>query len=95
MKTPQKESKPNFQTELDRALADLSKLPIESQQYETAVKNIQILCTARAQKANDVPSMDAILTVGANILGILMVLNYEKANIVTTKAIGFIMKGRS
>lgn len=95
MKTPPKENKVNFQTEIDRALASLHELPIESEEYAKAIKNIEVLCAARAQKANDAPSMDTLLTIGANILGILVILNYEQAHILTSKAVSFIIKGRS
>ncbi len=95
MKFTSKKDKANFQTEIDRALAELSKLPIESEEYAKAIKNIEVLSTARAHKANDSISTDTLLIVGANILGILMVLNYEQAHIVTSKAVSFIIKGRS
>ena len=95
MKKSPKENKVTFQKELDRALLELSKIPIESEEYTKAIKNIDALCTARAQKAHDVPSVDTLIMVGANILGILVVLHYEQAHIVTSKAMSFILKGRS
>lgn len=88
-------NKVTFQKELDRALTELSKHPIESEEYANAIKNIDVLCTARAQKATDVPSIDTILMVAANLLGIIVVLNYEQTHILTSKAMNFIIKGRS
>lgn len=35
---------------------------------------------------------DALLTAGASLLGILLILNHERANVVTTKALGFVSK---
>lgn len=37
---------------------------------------------------------DTVLVAATNILGILLILNFEKLDIVRSKAIGFILKGR-
>ena len=39
-------------------------------------------------------SPDTLLIVGGNLLGILLILNYEKLDIVSSKAVGFILKAR-
>lgn len=39
-------------------------------------------------------SPDTVLVVAGNLLGILLILTYEKADIITSKAINFILKGR-
>lgn len=39
-------------------------------------------------------SPDTLLIVGANILGIILILYFEKMDIVTSKALGFIMKAK-
>jgi len=39
-------------------------------------------------------SPDTILIVTGNLLGILLILKYEKLDIITSKAIGFVLKGR-
>jgi hypothetical protein len=38
------------------------------------------------------PSSDAVVTAAASVLGILLVLHYEKIGIVTSKALGFVNK---
>ena len=37
---------------------------------------------------------DTLLIVGGNLIGILLILNFEKLDIVRSKAIGFVLKGR-
>jgi len=39
-------------------------------------------------------SPDTILIVAGNLLGILLILKYEELNIITTKAMSFVIKGR-
>lgn len=39
-------------------------------------------------------SPDTILLVAGNLVGILLILNYEKAGVITTRALNFVMKLR-
>lgn len=39
-------------------------------------------------------SPDTLLIVGANLLGIMLILNHERLDIISTKALGFVIKGR-
>lgn len=55
----------------------------EAQAAETATK-------WNALKYFKRPSTDTMLIVGANILGILIIVGYERANVVTSKALGFL-----
>lgn len=37
---------------------------------------------------------DTLLIVGGNLAGILLILNFERLDIVRSKALGFVLKGR-
>lgn len=39
-------------------------------------------------------SMDTVLIVGGNLAGILLILNFEKLSVLTSKAIPFVLKAR-
>jgi len=39
-------------------------------------------------------SPDTLLVVAGNLLGILLILNFEKVGILNTKALNFVLKGR-
>lgn len=41
------------------------------------------------------PSPDVALTVAANILGIVMIIKHEDVNVITSKAIGFVVKPKN
>lgn len=43
---------------------------------------------------NNKLSYDAILAAATNIVGLVLILNYEKLNVIATKAIGFVVKAR-
>lgn len=48
----------------------------------------------KLSKGNWNVSPDTLLVVGGNLVGILLILNFEKLDIVRSKAIGFVLKGR-
>jgi hypothetical protein len=39
-------------------------------------------------------SKDTMLTVGANLVGIILILKHEHVNVISSKALGFIMRPR-
>lgn len=39
-------------------------------------------------------SPDTVLTVAGSLAGILLIISYEKADILASKALGFVLKGR-
>ena len=39
-------------------------------------------------------SPDTLVIVGANLLGIILILKFEQLDIITTKALSFVIKGR-
>jgi len=39
-------------------------------------------------------SPDTVVIVASNLLGILLILNFEKLDVISTKALGFVMRGR-
>lgn len=38
---------------------------------------------------------DTMALIAANLLGIVLIMNFEKANVITSKALGFVMRGRA
>lgn len=40
-------------------------------------------------------NLDALVAVAGNLAGIAMILNFEKAGIVTSKALGFVLKSKA
>jgi hypothetical protein len=66
----------------------------DSDQYVKAVANLEVLYTSRSYKAKNDISMETVVAAATNIVGILLVLNYEHIHVVTSKAISFVFKGR-
>lgn len=84
--------KSRFEKEIDSVLDQLGALSADTEDYATAVKNLDVLCKASSYKKDSSISADTLITVTANILGIALVLGYEQAHVVTSKALSFIVK---
>jgi hypothetical protein len=79
---------------LDRTLRELSNHPIGSDEYR---KTMTAVIQLHELKENEKPrpvSRDTLLIVGANILGILMIIKHEHVNVVTSKAMNLVLKPR-
>lgn len=86
--------KPNMlEEEYKAVLEQLATLSADSKEYTTAVNNLKTLQEIRKNQANCV-DVNKMLSVGGNLLGIGLILNYERLNTITTKALGFVIKGR-
>jgi len=88
------ETKKTFDQEVTRVLTEIGKMEVDSENYAKAVKNLDVLCQARSSKTNSWLSADLVIPAVTNILGILLLLNYEQLHVVTSKAISFIAKGK-
>lgn len=91
MKTLSEETKARVKSEIDRvALAmaleeDPEKLDRLSNRYRLLNNLLE---------KNWAIKPDTVAMIGANLLGILLILNHERLDIVSTKALGFISKIR-
>lgn len=96
MKLFAKKEKTKLEVEIDRVLDKLSTIdPVKHEyEYEVITDQLSRLHEAKSRDADNQVSMDTLAIIAGNLLGIGLILNYEKANIITTKALGFIIKGR-
>lgn len=84
-----------FDQEVKHILQQLASMEPESKEYKEAVTNLKTLTEARSQKTKYEVSIDTIVSGTISLLGILLVLNHERLNVITTKSMGFIPKVRS
>lgn len=92
---------PTFSTKTDvledtiaAALKQLIDTPLGTEEYATMVNQVTKLYELKKSNASQRVSPDTMWTVIGNLTGILLILNYERAHVVTSKAIGFVLKPR-
>jgi len=99
--TKKKENKTNLEKEIDALIKNLSTIStIDSEDYEETLSKIERLATLKEKlekaKCNENKvSKDTLVVVAGNLLGIGLILGYERLNIITSKALSFVIRGRA
>lgn len=65
-----------------------------TEKYSALAKQLDQLYTTKSKEDKPMFSPDVMLTVGGNLLGIALILSYERLNVITTKALGFVIRSR-
>lgn len=76
---------------LDLKMRELEGREDETQDERDHKKSELEFKIAEAKKPDRV-SKDALVAAGASIAGILMIISYEKVNVIASKALGFVLK---
>lgn len=83
-------------TDLDKAIdsvfQEMETINADSEEYSKMVQQLETLYKIRSSTKDNRVDVNTVVTVAGNLLGIVMILNYERLHIVTTKALGFVMK---
>ena len=79
---------------IDALMDDMKKINPSCPRYTAMAKNLETLCNAQSKIKTPKISLDTILTVGGSIVGIVIIVGHEKLNVIASKALGFVIKGR-
>ena len=87
--------KPDRRSEEESRLDKLLEQKLEEAESLEDITKISVLMERRRALGDKKRiSPDTMLIVGGNLVGIMMILGYEKANVLTSKALGMILRGR-
>jgi len=88
--------KPPEDEDLDRAITMLVDRMSTADDEQTARLSDQVSKLYKLKEINAPKrvSPDTLILVAGNLIGIILILNYEKANVITSRALGFVMKLR-
>jgi hypothetical protein len=78
---------------IDSVLIDMNSVTSDSEEY--AAMADQLVKLMKLKKEIDPswrPSADTLAIIASNLFGILLILNFERAGVVASKALGFITK---
>lgn len=90
-----KETEPSkLELAIDVILTRMQYVDPESEEFAGLVARLDRLHSMKIAERNNRNklSADAILTAGASILGIVLIIGHERLNVITTKALGFVAK---
>lgn len=84
----------NLEMEIDRLIEIMSYQEANSENYATMAANLEVLMKAKANEKARRISPDTLAIIAGNLLGIGLILSHERLNVISTKALGFVLKGR-
>jgi hypothetical protein len=91
MKKPKREATKLEET-LDQLMLEMSYVPCDSDEYAQMTDQLQKLYSLKETDSKSRLSPDTLAIVAANLAGIVMIVGFERANILTSKAINFLLK---
>lgn len=80
--------------EINDVLKELKCISSSTEEYVVVIENLERLYSIKSKKAELRLKPDTIAIIAANLVGIALILGYEQGHVITTKAIGFVTKGR-
>lgn len=80
--------------EIESVTESLMDIKPFDERYEKIVNNLDRLYEVRNLTVKNKVSADTIAMIGANLLGIGLILKFEQLDVISTKAMSFVMKGR-
>lgn len=90
-----KKKKTMLEQEIDEVLKEMGTMHTSSDEYVVTLERLERLYKLNEKKEVYRVSPDTLAVVAGNLLGIVMILHHEELNVVTSKALGFVLKGRA
>ena len=94
MKKTTKDKRTNLEREIDNVLKTMFTMDPCSEDYQIMVDNLETLYKLKTVDQSSKISRDTIAIIAGNLLGIGLIMTYEKAHVITTKAFGLLIRGR-
>jgi hypothetical protein len=94
MTVPKPTENSGLQKVIDDLLSEMASVSGDSDEYDKMSAQLVRLMELKANIGPKRVSPDVKATILANLAGILVIVGHERAHIVTSKALGFIMKLR-
>ena len=82
----------SLEKETERLLELLSEMQPETEEYAATADQLVKLYKLKEVDSKKVVSPDALVTIAGNLFGIAVIIGYERAHIITSKALGFVTK---
>lgn len=77
---------------ITEALIHLDSYPPHSKEYAATADQLVKLYAQKKEIPSNRVSADTLLTVTGNLLGVVIIVGHERANVITSKALTFVTK---
>lgn len=82
----------DLEKEIARLFEEMKNLPADTDDYDRVSNQLKKLYPLKEIDSKKQLSSDVLVGVAANLVGIGMILSYEHAHVITSKALGFVGK---
>lgn len=89
-----KKKQTKLEKEISLVLDKLKKEDVGTEEYQNILDHLSKLYEMK-QKDKSSISPDTVAVVAGNLLGIILILKHEELNVITSKALGFVIRGRA
>lgn len=86
--------KTGLEKTIDQLIADMADKKADSEDYANMVSQLDTLYKLKAEDKPDRVSRDTLAIVAGNLAGVILIVGYERANLVTSKALALLVKTR-
>ena len=83
-----------IEAELERAIVHLKTEQVYVEDYKKTLNVVERLHAMMDKGKPSRVSKDAMLTVAANLVGIILIIKHENVNVITSRALNFVMRPR-
>ena len=80
-----------LESEIESVLRNLNLTAVDSAEYQSILRHLERLYALKGPKPERVKN-DTLAIIGGNLLGILMILKHERVDIITSKALSFVIR---
>jgi len=81
-----------FDTEIDRVIEIMSKMNPALKEYKDVAEAVKLLSEARSKKNAFPLDPDVLVSAGLNLIGVILILQYENLHVVTSRAMNYLKK---
>lgn len=92
VKTPREDSA--LEAEIRSLFIEMTDVDKGSEEYSKMIAHLSTLYALKETNSRKRVSPDTIAIVAGNLAGILLIVGHEKAHVVTSKALSFVLKAR-
>jgi hypothetical protein len=90
----QTEEKPSaLDTAIDNLISEMQGYDAHSEEYQKMASNLRTLMEAKAMEPKpDKVSANTMAVIAGNLIGIVLILGFEKSNVLTSKSLNFVIR---
>ena len=87
--------KTGLENTIDNLITQMSNEEGHTESYSAMVRNLETLYKLKAEDKPDRVKLDTIAVVAGNLLGVLIIVGFEKSHVMTSKALTTLLKPKS